>query len=414
MYIYILYAKGKQNLKMSSKMFVTNNSMIKIISCFSVILVLMLVACYGNKLQETEGVKEIRLHFDKEEVLTASDFVESRRVVLLEDTDETIIGTISKVDVVDSLLIITDKNTRSVLTYDFNGQLVGKIKFHGRGPGEYQNITLSWINHDTKEVAIYDDNQLKILLYTLHGKFVKEYRAPSYIQGLALHGDCGYYYRSMDGFLDDAKKPSNFHLIMASSDSLKMELHREFWLCGSSHLPYEPFARSNGNILLITPGEQNIYELSGLDMRLKYHVEVGPNPMWVNDNYRNIKTFEDHKQFRIQNRGKIEYVRFFGGDRYLLFKISLSIDEVRGTGSVFIYDTIENRVVESGSSIFNDLGPYDMNNHFKFFNDSLWISVAYQYEYPPSILDTIGHREGIDFSKSINPMLVISKLKFDE
>ena len=76
----------------------------------SMLLVLMLIACNGkNKLQETEGVKTIRLHFDEETELKASDFVKSRRLVLLEDADETIIGTISNIDVMDSLIIITDK-----------------------------------------------------------------------------------------------------------------------------------------------------------------------------------------------------------------------------------------------------------------------------------------------------------------
>lgn len=378
------------------------------------IIVLILAACNDNKLPKNEDIKVITLLFDEEAEMKASDFVQSTRVVLLEDTDETMIGTISKVDVVDSLLIITDKNTCSVLTYDFDGHLVAKINFKGRGPGEYQHITTTWVNHDTKEVAIYDNSQMKILLYTLHGELVKDYRSPSHIQGLALHGDHGYYYRSMDGYYDDAMKPTNFHLIMTSPDSLRLELQREFWLDNSSYLPFEPFLRSNGKILLLTPGEQNIYELSGMDMHLRYHVELKPNPMWVDDNFRSIITYEDYTKFRKINMGKLGHVRFMGGDRYFLFNATKQLDEVRGKGCLFIYDTKEDRIVQSGHSIYNDLGPYDMTNNLKFFNDSLWISVAYQYEYPPNVLDTIARIEGLDFSKSINPVVVISKLNLDK
>lgn len=379
----------------------------------SLFLVLMLVACKGNKLQETDDIKTIRLHFDEKAVIKASDFVESRRLVLLEDTDETIIGTISNIDIMDSLIVITDMNTSSVLTYDFKGHLVGKIMSHGRGPGEYLNINMTWVNHDTKEVAIYDNGQMKIFIYKLNGEFVKEYPSPTYIMGLALHGDYSYYYRAMDGFPDANMNPINYHLIMTSLDSFKITLHREFWFDDSHTIGYDSFIRHNDNVLLLTPGEQNIYELSGLEKRLKYHIELEPNPMWVNDNYKSIKTYEEYKLYRKQNIGKLEYLRFMGGDRYFLFTISKLTDEERGKLCMFIYDTKEERVVESGHNFSSNLGPFDFTD-VKFFNDSLWITAFHQYEYSDSMLDTIAHREGIDFSKSINPCLVINKMKLNE
>lgn len=380
----------------------------------SMLLVLMLIACNGkNKLQETEGVKTIRLHFDEETELKASDFVKSRRLVLLEDADETIIGTISNIDVMDSLIILTDKNTGSVVTYDFYGQLVGKINSHGRGPGEYLNITRSWVNHDKKEVAIYDNALMKIFVFTLYGEFVRAYNSPSNIMGLALHGDFGYYYRSIDGFPDDTGNPMNYHLIMTALDSFKITLHRDFWFEDWLTTGFEPFIRHNDNVLLLTPGEQNIYELTGLEKRLKYHIELEPNPMWVNGNYNFLKTYEEHELYREQNIGKLERIAFMGGDRYLLFSISKGIDKFRSKLCWYIYDTKEDLIVEAAYNLSNDLGPFDMSR-VKFFNDSLWITEFHQYEYSESMLDTIAHREGIDFSKSINPCLVINKMKLNE
>ena len=154
-------------------------------------------------------------------------------------------------------------------------------------------------------------------------------------------------------------------------------------------------------------------ELSGLEKRLKYHIELSPNPMWVNGNYKAIRELDEFKRYRQQNIGKLEHIRFMGGDRYLLFSISKGIDEFRSKLCWFIYDTTEDRVVESGHNFANDLGPFDLNN-VKFFNDSLWITAFHQYEYSDSMLDTIAHRERIDFSKSINPCLVINKMKLNE
>ena len=313
----------------------------------SMLLVLMLIACNGkNKLQETEGVKTITLHFDEETELEASEFVKSRRLVLLEDTDETIIGTISNIDIMDSLIVITDMNTRSVLTYDFKGHLVGKIMSHGRGPGEYLNITRSWVNHDKKEVAIYDNGLMKIFVFTLYGEFVRAYNSPSNIMGLALHGDFGYYYRSIDGFPDDTGNPMNYHLIMTALDSFKITLHRDFWFEDWLTIGFEPFIRHNANVLLLTPGEQNIYELTGLEKRLKYHIELEPNPMWVNGNYNFLKTYEEYELYREQNIGKLEKIVFMGGDRYLLFSISKGIDKFRSKLCWYIYDTKEDVIVE--------------------------------------------------------------------
>jgi hypothetical protein len=259
---------------------------------------------------EKADVPTIKLTYDDGAVVNAAGFVDSVQVVLLEDNDEACIGNISKLDMLDSLFVITDRSTKSVFVYDLDGKLKARINAHGRGPGEYVALYTTWIEREKKLVAIYDDQQTKILLYTLKGEFVKEYKSPSYIHGFALSKGHGYYYRSMDGFPDDKMQPSNYHLIMTSPDSLKLELFREFWYENSISFPFQKFIVSNGNVLLLTPQEQHIYEMSGLEMKLKYRVELGPDPLWTAENYLTLKTLEDYKKVSNQSVGKLKNLNF--------------------------------------------------------------------------------------------------------
>ncbi len=377
-------------------------------------IILTLVSCTKNPTISTD-FKIIKLTYDKDKIASLSDFVESNKVILLDDTNENYIGNISNLDVNDSLIIITDNITNSVFIYEHCGKLSCVIKSHGRGPGEFLSIQSTWFDHETGEVFVYDRNQHKILAYNLGGKLVSEFSSPGYICDFATNnGEFKYYYRSMDGYPDDNVQPSNFHLILTSPDSIRLSMEKDFFMDNNVFLPYKNFSKSNNAIFLLTPQEQNIYELSGMTKKLKYHIELGPDPEWKENYYKSLKTYEDWKTKKKPRINKVGGLHYMASDRYILFCFSKHDSEETSSLFYAIYDMYDNLEVLSFQKLINDIDGF---THFftpVFFNDSIWISTFHQYQFDNTSLKAIEEYYGIDFSKSINPILVISKLKLNE
>lgn len=383
----------------------------QVMKCEIILLIVIMAmpACTNRRNSKTEGdAITIQLNFDERAIMNASKFVDSISVVLLDDNNDACIGTVSKVDLADSSLIITDLSTMSVFIYHLNGKLKAKIKAHGRGPGEYVALYTTWINGDNKTIGIYDDEQRKILLYSFNGQFIKEYKSPGYIHGFALCGDHGYYYRGMDGFPNDNMQPSNIHLIMTSPDSIKLALQRDFFFENSESMPYQKFVRCNDKILLRTPQEQHIYEISGLNIQLKYRVVLAPNPLWRDENYLKIKTLKDCKDMVNQSIGKIKNLEYMAGNRFLFFSYSKGRTIDVSDLAFSIYDMHTNQVIESGVCCNNKDGFYMKPP--VYFNDTLWISSFHQYEIREDKQSEIEKKYHVDFSQSINPILVIRKI----
>lgn len=355
----------------------------------------------------------IKLTYDEDKTIKLSEFVDSNHVVLLDDGNENYIGNISKIDIIDSLIVITDISTKTVLIYNFGGELINSIKAHGRGPGEFLNIELTWVNHETKEIAIYDRSQLKILFFNLDGNFIKSLQSPTYICGFASNAEYSYYYRSQDGLPDNNGQPSNIHLIMTSSDSIRLDMKRDYFIDNSTFNPFQNFYRSKNKILLLIPQEQNIYELSGMTKTLKYHIELNPSPIWENENYKSIKTFNDLKSKEDASVGKIGGLRFIASNRYVLFLYS-KLGAIESKSFYAVYDMEKNLEILTYRSIINDIDGFTTLNSPIFFNDSLWISTLHQYQLDEDGFKAIEDMYKIDFSKSLNPILIISKLNFNE
>jgi hypothetical protein len=139
--------------------------------------------------------------------------------------------------------------------------------------------------------------------------------------------------------------------------------------------------------------------------------------VWENENYLALKTFAGFKKFNEQhdNVGKLDNVEFMGGDRYLLFKAAKRIDlQGNYTNSTAIYDTEKDKEIISYEFLQNDIDGFTNIINPVFFNDSLWINYLHQYELDDDSKKAIEKMYNVDFSKSINQILIITKLKFND
>lgn len=88
--------------------------------------------------------------------------------IVLETTDDCLIGEASKIAFSNDTIIIADGQTNSVFIFDGNGKFITKIHRVGRGPEEYLELTdVFMCDH---HILVLDHEQSKVCCYNFKGK----------------------------------------------------------------------------------------------------------------------------------------------------------------------------------------------------------------------------------------------------
>ena len=109
--------------------------------------------------KNAEEVKEFKL----------SDIADSVEYIPLETSDKILVSSVMGIKTIDSLILIRDKAT----TYVFNlkGKFIKSLYAAGRGPGETFGTHIS-VDRKRKEIYVGSNYNLKLMNYTLSGKFL--------------------------------------------------------------------------------------------------------------------------------------------------------------------------------------------------------------------------------------------------
>ncbi|RHJ86545.1 6-bladed beta-propeller [Parabacteroides sp. AM08-6] len=108
-----------------------------------------------NNKEEAGGGQTLKVDLDTPyDELSFFDIFESVDVVPLETTDSSLIGEISKIDFYKNQFYILDERTMSVFRFNRDGRYCDKIARHGKGPGEYSDLTDFSINRETNQIEL--------------------------------------------------------------------------------------------------------------------------------------------------------------------------------------------------------------------------------------------------------------------
>jgi hypothetical protein len=149
--------------------------------------------CKQNKSQETDD-SGINIKVGSENYLDQvnySSIFDKVEYVKLETTEESLIGSISKIMYAKNQFFILDKQQRALLVFSDTGKFLWKINKQGNGPGEYRTITDFDLNND--KLFLFDISS-KVLEYDLSGNFVKDYPMRKYGQSIAVNDPFFYLY----------------------------------------------------------------------------------------------------------------------------------------------------------------------------------------------------------------------------
>lgn len=163
----------------------------------SLLILSLFAGCRGRS--QTEDREVVDLYSYKDNQIDYFSLVDttSYRVVKLELTENSLIGEISKVEVIDDRIIILDRrDNKSVFMFDMEGNFIRQIGRKGRGPGEYVSAVNFVLDYDNGHIIVSDYGTPKQMFYDLDGRFIKEYRL-SYLPMAYIEGRFFYAWNPM-------------------------------------------------------------------------------------------------------------------------------------------------------------------------------------------------------------------------
>ena len=127
----------------------------------------LMTSCHQQK--ATSDFETIKFTFEeKPQTLDFSTLIDTiYEPIVLETTDDCLIGKISKIAYSNDTIIIADEQTNSIFIFDGNGKFITKIHREGRGPEEY--LELGDVFVCDHHILVLDNNQ-KVCCYNFKGK----------------------------------------------------------------------------------------------------------------------------------------------------------------------------------------------------------------------------------------------------
>jgi hypothetical protein len=154
-----------------------------------IICSILLVSCNRKQelpLSSKKETIEIR-DSDLKKNFKGSEIFENVKLVPLETNDESIIGTVSKIVVVNNTIYIFDTKSRSVLMFDKQGRYLNKIHKVGQGPNEYIDIE-DFAVMKNEDILVLDENK-KLIQFNKNTTPSQTYKLPFYADAIECLND---------------------------------------------------------------------------------------------------------------------------------------------------------------------------------------------------------------------------------
>ncbi|WP_147677878.1 6-bladed beta-propeller [Algibacter pacificus] len=121
----------------------------------------------------SSNIKTISINPETNKEIQLSKLIDTCYTVILETTENNLIGKVDEIKIHHDNIYILDKNiSKSVFVFDIEGKFIRKIGQKGKGPGEYIRPDGFEIDKKNKELLIPNTAIRKILRYDFEGNFL--------------------------------------------------------------------------------------------------------------------------------------------------------------------------------------------------------------------------------------------------
>ena len=144
---------------------------------FLFVLQIVVISC-ATKQKETQNNPDLLIidldNIKNKETVKASDFFKNSKSIILETSENSLIGNIKQIYINNHYIIVFDDSENlSVLVFNLDGTFSHKIGELGRGAGEYISISDFTVDDKKDEIYLLDSEDAKVKKYHLNtGKFI--------------------------------------------------------------------------------------------------------------------------------------------------------------------------------------------------------------------------------------------------
>lgn len=181
-------------------------------------VLIVFFACNSNKLNTSEQSELINIKLNKaDEILVSTLFDSLTYIVLDDEKDISLLKTINKLEICDSLMFLLDKQNNKLHCFNLRGTYLNTIGNIGNGPGEYLKISDFAIDYKKNEIVVLDRNLRKILIYSFKGNFKENYTIKMMAECISVYNDGYFFYTSGSDYYTANKQDLGYNLFFTDN-----------------------------------------------------------------------------------------------------------------------------------------------------------------------------------------------------
>lgn len=190
------------------------------------------------------------------------DIVDNIEIIKLEETDNSLLSSIRKIEKIDSVYVIWD-DLSGILCFNSEGKFLNSISKKGEAGNEYMKINCFLVDSE-KSIVIFDDVMNKMLKFKLDGTFIsshkfKDYNSLSWMHSGAFISDNrlfqeNYIYNDFN----------DIYTILSLNNEDKEIIYKTPLNTASIAVPIgtHPISKTDGGVKFIIPFDNNIYTIN--------------------------------------------------------------------------------------------------------------------------------------------------------
>lgn len=197
------------------------------------------------------------------------------KLVILETTDESLIGSINKVLSVDGSFIIHDKSNNAIIRFNTEGKFINKLGSVGNGPGQFNEAYDVAIDESKDEISVLDLKGRKVMKYKLNGELVGVspmkflFQQHEYLSDIMVTN----VYRS---FNKNTPEIGNHKLAFASSEQKVISVNQEYAANDrNSYTSSNPLRKFSERIYFNDPFYNRILRVKDQDVYTEFSFDFG-------------------------------------------------------------------------------------------------------------------------------------------
>ena len=238
-------------------------------------------------------------------ILDLTQYIDSVKYVKLELIEKSLIGSIDKVVIFEERIYILDRQTRSLLVFDIEGNFIFKIDKVGQGPGEYIQLDFFDIDRENRQIVLTDLMAYWVMRYDFDGKFLFRQKIPVWCYGVSVLPNYGIVlYADLQNNSD--KLAQEYNLIYLDS---AMNFQKGYFPYNSKDFDQrnKPLLTLGGQFYTFDnylhfsfPSGSIVYKVVGDSLINKYQFDFGKDMLPVENSAR-LKQFNEHLNEEIYN-----------------------------------------------------------------------------------------------------------------